>query len=406
MFSPGQVFGENQSTVDLDAYDRNRDGHVDTLFATHSDALNQQWDIDEQGQLIPSLFRVSSRSASNATVLGLISDDDRIDNIMATDNWLEAGQRWRHVESQVRSEDLALGDLNGDGLLDLFVANSEQADGTPAADIVLLLDPEKRTYYLYTDGREFLDTGQRLGEAKSRSVELGDLDNDGDLDAVVAADSATHVWWNDGQGQFTESPQPIVSGGNALALGDLDGDHDLDLMVVSNGAHHVWFNTGEGQFLDSQQRLGNAHSSSLALGDLDGDGDLDAFVGNRMGDASTVWINDGSGQFADSGARLAPQADTRQVAFVDLDRDGDLDAIVALAGAPNHVYFNTTIENAKLLGDLNADLQVSFADFLILSMNFGKSVTNRSQGDLNADGRVGFADFLILSENFGRSLHE
>jgi hypothetical protein len=53
----------------------------------------------------------------------------------------------------------------------------------------------------------------------------------------------------------------------------------------------------------------------------------------------------------------------------------------------------------KVLGDIDGSGTVDFADFLILSKNFG---TAESQGDLDCDGRVGFADFLILSAHFGR----
>lgn len=57
----------------------------------------------------------------------------------------------------------------------------------------------------------------------------------------------------------------------------------------------------------------------------------------------------------------------------------------------------------RLAGDANADGQVSFADFLLLSANFGKAEVTWEQGDFDGDGGVSFADFLILSKNFGRT---
>lgn len=56
-----------------------------------------------------------------------------------------------------------------------------------------------------------------------------------------------------------------------------------------------------------------------------------------------------------------------------------------------------------LLGDINDDQVVDFADFLILSGNFGTSVPEGTVGDLDCSGTVDFADFLLLSANFGRS---
>ncbi len=55
-------------------------------------------------------------------------------------------------------------------------------------------------------------------------------------------------------------------------------------------------------------------------------------------------------------------------------------------------------------GDLDGDGQVAFADFLVLSANFGTEVEGASQGDIDCSGDVAFADFLILSNNFGTSV--
>jgi hypothetical protein len=55
------------------------------------------------------------------------------------------------------------------------------------------------------------------------------------------------------------------------------------------------------------------------------------------------------------------------------------------------------------LGDLDADGRVLFADFLILSSNFGAAVDGYLDGDLDCDGSVTFADFVVLADNFGRS---
>ncbi len=55
-----------------------------------------------------------------------------------------------------------------------------------------------------------------------------------------------------------------------------------------------------------------------------------------------------------------------------------------------------------LPGDLDGDGEVAFADFLVLSNNFGKDVDGYSEGDIDLSGSVGFADFLTLSNNFGK----
>ena len=64
---------------------------------------------------------------------------------------------------------------------------------------------------------------------------------------------------------------------------------------------------------------------------------------------------------------------------------------------------SNALHHPRLRSDLDRNGKVDFADFLILSGNFGKEVTSEEEGDLNADNRVGFADFLILSSEFGKS---
>ena len=119
-----------------------------------------------------------------------------------------------------------------------------------------------------------LDTGQRLGMGRSWDVELGDLDNDGDLDAVVAndvrGDVSNEVWLNDGAGFFTATSQDLGHG-MGLDLGDVDADGDLDIFIVGwDDSGRVWLNDGHGSFLDSGQSLGDEGAWEVALGDLDG----------------------------------------------------------------------------------------------------------------------------------------
>jgi hypothetical protein len=188
---------------------------------------------------------------------------------------------------------------------------------------------------------------------------LGDLDGDGDLDAFVANgsfndDQANEVWLNDGAGIFS-SPYSGLGGGRstALDLGDVDGDGDLDAFITNREgqANEVWLNDGRGLFGDSDQRLGEGDSWDVRLGDLDGDGDLDAWVANanlygEEGGANRIWLNDGAGAFTPTDQRLGSSV-SLGVNLGDLDGDGDLDAFVGNAatdvagGEPNRVWLNS-----------------------------------------------------------------
>jgi len=234
--------------------------------------------------------------------------------------FLDSGQNLGGSDSR----GIAVGDLDGDGDLDVFVVNRYA--------------PHK---VWLNDGGAFTDSGQSLSNWVTYSVALGDVDGDGDLDAFVGMVGANKVWLNDGSGVFTDSGQNLGSAGTismGVALGDLDGDGDLDAFVVNHSgqASRVWLNNGTGTFTDSGQSLSGSDGYAAALGDVDGDNDLDAFVVNGSGQAK-VWLNDGAGTFTDSAQSLGSGA--KAVAFGDVDGDGDLDAFVGIYGA-NEVWLN------------------------------------------------------------------
>lgn len=183
----------------------------------------------------------------------------------------------------------------------------------------------------------FADSGQVLSTGSCQAVALGDLDGDGDLDAVSGGLlSVSKVWLNDGHGHYSATAQAIGSDTDivrSLALGDLDKDGDLDLVLghdASSSPDAVWFNDGSGHFTNSGQSLETNGTYGLALGDVDGDGDLDIVTAVRY-QPNTVWLNDGAGMFTDSGQTLSNlgSEDTPDVELSDLDGDGDLDAVFA-----------------------------------------------------------------------------
>ncbi len=202
-----------------------------------------------------------------------------------------------------------LGDLDGDGDLDAFIASAGLPGGAP------------NKVYLNNGAGVFTDSGQSLGSEHSFEVELGDVDGDGDLDAFMPAwTHANKIWLNNGSGIFTDSGQDLGGSGNNYGgcLADVDGDGDLDAYVpLNNGGDEVWLNNGSGVFSDSGQSLGSASSIRACMADVDGDGDLDAFSPPKL------WINDGSGTFSDSGQTLGGNQYGPHAG--DVDGDGDVD---------------------------------------------------------------------------------
>jgi hypothetical protein len=147
-------------------------------------------------------------------------------------------------------------------------------------------------------------------------------------------------------------------------LADFDGDKDLDLYVsdaLSWG--RVWFNDGNGNFSDSGQRIGSRCGSAKAA-DFNQDGFPDLFItqgdGNGVmgnGAPSVVWLNDEKGRFTDSKLRLKTgNANSIAVDVGDINNDGRTDAVVANVKltqngsplpCPVEVWLNTSMTDVE-----------------------------------------------------------
>jgi hypothetical protein len=184
---------------------------------------------------------------------------------------------------------VALGDLNGDQTLDVFVANGW-----------MLVDGQRQNItqneVWFNDGLgNFADSGQRLGDDESYTVMLGDVNGDRFLDAAVGSHHGGEIWTNDGQGNFTKSNQSLGRGvANTIFVTDLDKDGDLDLFLGGNTSIRVWLNNGSGRF-KSGQRLTFGYLEAVSVGDVTSDGFVDVFVGGP--DSYRVWRGNGSGHF-------------------------------------------------------------------------------------------------------------
>jgi len=330
------AFGIDSNVSGVAVGDLNSDGRLDIVAAnedssTVSVVLNPSGDTF--GPSVP-FTRYTTGAAPNSVALGDLDGDGDLDMVTADfdghtvsvffnqgDGTFESPTTYQETNPAL----VALGDLDGDGNLDMVIARSSQTsvrlnqgDGT--------FGP--RTTYS-SDNRAW-------------SVALGDLDGDGDLDMVVGNYGSSSIWvrLNNGDGSF--GAQTSYSVGNYprhLALGDLDGDGNLD-MVVAHGFNANYVTVlpggGDGTFGDATTYTAAIWPKTVALGDLDGDGDLDLVVGPSAGQFA-VLINNGNGQFSQAVTYPTYGSQANAVALGDMDGDGDLDVVVA-SPVPNGVF--------------------------------------------------------------------
>ena len=232
------------------------------------------------------------------------------------------------VVSSIRS--LTLADLDGDGDVDILATSR----GMP--NRIYRNDGDAH----FDTGRPF-----GTANDSTIDVAVADLNGDGHLDLILAnRDSQqNYVLLNNGHMEFTKRI-PFGTGRDqtrAVAVGDLDGDGNLDWVVGNIGEPNaVYLGDGNGGVRDSTT-VGNAKGATytIAIADMDRDGNADLIVGNVL-QPNAVLFNQGDGKnFRE--VRFGERANaTYSLAVGDLNGDGYPDIAVANSDAENFVFIN------------------------------------------------------------------
>jgi outer membrane protein assembly factor BamB len=213
---------------------------------------------------------------------------------------------------------ITAGDFNGDGYLDLAVANQK------ANTVSILLN----------NGNGTFTQNSKIGLKRGPwSITTGDFNVDGYLDLAVAdaLDCEVEILLNNGDGTFTGSS--AISVGRlpmSITAGDFNDDGFLDLAVANNDPSSVsiLINNGSGVFTNSSTLSAGTQPQSIIAGDFNGDGFPDLAVANGTSDDVSILMNNEYGTFTKSSSPSVG-SNPWSITTGDFDGDGSLDLAVA-----------------------------------------------------------------------------
>jgi hypothetical protein len=252
-------------------------------------------------------------------------------------------------------------------------------------------------------------------ENGARSIAMGDLDGDGDLDLLLAISppnaDRTISWYEKIDGTVTFGPSREIVKNDVLPYPDLiqtaDIDNDGDLDVVASSPSYRWIawyenRDGQGSFGPHRVITQEAFTADdWDLADLDNDGDLDVVSALRSEDKITWCENlDGRGTYGPQFVITQRLNSPLSITAADLDGDGDLDLLSGFSGDSTIAWYENLFAHP---GDANRDGAFDSSDLVqvFVAGEYEDDVEDNStweEGDWNGDGDFDSADLVAAMQ--------
>ena len=233
--------------------------------------------------------------------------NQQITVLLNTGSGTFTGTNKRNFGSSINPSDIAVGDFNKDGNLDVVTCSQTNAE------ISLHLG----------SGNGNLGTATSFATGETpRGVAVGDFNNDGNPDVIVSCTGTlrqVYIFLGNGSGNFAAPVIIDITNVNYVTTGHFNNDTHLDFAVSAGGTVQPWFGNGTGTaFTPGTAITGFAIGEPVKAYDFDGDGDLDLSSGNAY------TLNDGNGNFA---TRIGLTQTGSELTVADLNNDGFPDLV-------------------------------------------------------------------------------
>ena len=362
------------------------------------------------GSLLASVSFFDGGTQDNSVALGDLNGDGKLDMVTSGYNGgspayivarLGRGDgtfsfSGSYAAESFNSKDVTLGDMNGDGILDLI---STGRDSNYDGRVTVRLGCGDGTFKAASSYIAHTDSVMN-------TLSIGDVNGDGNFDVISAGyfyTSAIHhagfvtVALGRGDGTLTSAVSYTTENAGSygytegLSLGDLNGDGILDIASTgyggADGRVSVMLGNSDGSF---RARLsfssGEQNGSAVNLGDVNGDGNLDLIVAGQLAPsgAAAIHLGNGNGTFQRPSTYLMDPSAAHSIEAVDLNGDGALDLISAGEGISGEGMTTVRLGNGNgtfgaivsygggggsslAIGDLNGDgvLDIATAGYLV-----------------------------------------